>query len=126
MDKDKITPERADEILGHVKEMITNIKTPDKLEELCLHLEKEFPELKGLKHKFDTETLEKIDRLLALFAGEFVERGNFDLASEIMDQINEEVNINNLAKKFKEKYPIEFENALEKLAGGTIGQLRGE
>lgn len=115
MDKDQITPERADEILGYVKKYVVNIETPEKAKQFYLHLGKKFPELAGVKYKFEIEEEEKIDRVFSSLLEEFMEKGNIDLASEIMEQMNESKNQQTYLEKLKKKYPIEFQKALEKI-----------
>jgi hypothetical protein len=44
-----------------------------------------------------------------------MEKGNMDLASEIMNQMNEAKNQQIYIEKLKTNYPIEFQKALEKI-----------
>ena len=118
MDRKTITPEKADEILGYVKKYVADIETPERAKQFYLHLGGKFQELQTVTHKFELEEEEKIEKVLALLIDEFMTRGNMELASEIMDQIEQaemeqEINI---AEKLKNRYPIEFQRAMEKIA----------
>jgi len=46
MDNDKITPERAEEILGYVKKYVVDIENPEKAKQFYLHLGEKFNELR--------------------------------------------------------------------------------
>jgi len=116
MDSDKITPERAEEILDYVKKYVVDIETPEKAKQFYLHLGEKFEELKGVKHKFEIEEEEKIDQVFSLLLDEFMEKGNIDLAGEIMEQINKSQNQQNCLEKLKQNYPIKFQKALEKIS----------
>ncbi|NVP18174.1 hypothetical protein HUU51_05655 [Candidatus Gracilibacteria bacterium] len=115
MDSDKITPERAEEILDYVKKYVVDIETPEKAKQFYLHLGEKFSELKEIKQKFEIEEEEKIDQVFSLLVDEFMEKGNMDLASEIMNQMNEAKNQQIYLEKLKTNYPIEFQRALEKI-----------
>ena len=116
MDSDKITPERAEEILDYVKKYVVDIETPQKAKQFYLHLGEKFRELAGVKHKFEIEEEEKIDQVFSLLLDEFMEKGNMDLAGEIMEQMKEAKNQQNYLEKLKTNYPIEFKKALEKIS----------
>jgi hypothetical protein len=116
MDKDIITAERAEEILDYVKKHVVNVNTPEKAKQFYIYLGEMFEELKGVKHKFEIEEKEKIDQVFSLLLDEFMEKGNMDLASEIMEQINEAKNSKEYLEKLKTNYPIEFQKALEKIS----------
>lgn len=116
MDNDVIIPERAEEVLDYVKKYVVNINTPEKAKQFYIHLGEKFDELKGVKHKFEIEEEEKIDQIFSLLLDEFMEKGNMDLASEIMEQMNEAKNSQIYLEKLKTNYPIEFQKALEKIS----------
>jgi hypothetical protein len=116
MDKKEILLDRAEEIMNYVKKYIKNINSPKKAKQFYLHLGEKFEELKGVKHKFEIEEEEKIDQVFSLLLDEFMEKGNMDLASEIMEQMNESENTQLYLEKLKQNYPIEFQKALEKIS----------
>ena len=116
MDTNKITPDRADEILGYVKKYVVDIETPELAKKFYLHLGEKFTELKGVAHKFKLEEEEKIEKVLTLLIDEFMERGNIDLASEIMEQTKEAKHESSIAERLENKYPIEFQKAMEKFS----------
>lgn len=115
MDSDKITPERAEEILDYVKKYVVAIEAPEKAKQFYIHLGEKFSELKEIKQKFEIEEEEKIDQFFSLIIDELMEKGNMDLASEIMEQMNETQNQQVYLEKLKTNYPIEFQKALEKI-----------
>lgn len=115
MDSDKITPERAEEILDYVKKYVVDIETPERAKQFYLHLGEKFDELKEIKQKFEIEEEEKIDQVFSLLIDEFMEKGNMDLASEIMEQMNEVKNGKIYLEKLKTNHPIEFQKALKKI-----------
>lgn len=73
MDKDEITPERADEILGYVKKYVIDVETPERAKQFYIHLGEKFIELSGIKHKFEMEEEEKISQVFSLLLDEFME-----------------------------------------------------
>lgn len=115
MDNDKITPERAEEIFDYVKKYVVDIETPERIKQFALHLGEKFNELKEIKQKFEIEDGEKIDQVFSLLIDEFMEKWNMDLASEIMEQMNEAKNEQIFLEKLKTNYPIEFQKALKKI-----------
>jgi DNA-directed RNA polymerase subunit F len=116
MDSDKITPEKADEILEYVKKYVINIKTTEQAKQFYIHLGEKFIELKSVEKKFRNEEAEKIDQIFSLLLDEFIEKGNMDLAGEIMEQMNESKNQQIYLEKLKINYPREFQKALEKIS----------
>lgn len=116
MDTDKISPERAEEILDYVKKYVVKIETPERAKQFYLHLGEKFSELTGVKHKFELEEEEKIDQVFSLLINEFMQNGNMDLAGEILEQMNEVKNQTVYLEKLKIIYPIEFQKAFEKIA----------
>ncbi len=116
MDSDKITPEKADEILEYVKKYVINIKTAEQANQFYIHLGEKFIELKSVEKKFRNEEAEKIDQVFSLLLDEFMEKGNMDLAGEIMEQMNESKNQQIYLEKLKINYPREFQKALEKIS----------
>lgn len=115
MDSDAITPERAEEILEYVKKYVVDIETPEVAKQFYLHLGEKFAELSGVKQKFEMEEEEKIDQVFTLIIDEFMQRGNMDLASEIMEQMNESKPTKIFLEKLKANYPIEFQKVLKKI-----------
>lgn len=115
MDSDAITPERAEEILEYVKKYVVDIETPEVAKQFYLHLGEKFAELSGVKQKFEMEEEEKIDQVFTLIIDEFMQRGNMDLASEIMEQMNESKPTKIFLEKLKANYPIEFQKVLKKV-----------
>ncbi len=115
MDNDKITPERAEEILDYVKKYVIDIETPEKAKQFYLHLGEKFKELYSVKLKFEIEEEEKIEKVFSLLLDEFIEKGNMDLANEIMEQMNETKNQQIFLEKLKINYPIEFQKVIQKI-----------
>lgn len=115
MEKNKVTPEHADEILSYVKKYVVDIETPELAKKFIHHLGEKFSELKKVEEKFQLEESEKIDRVLVLFLDEFIQKNEIDLATEIMSKIEDTENIQAIASQLKEKYPREFEKALAKM-----------
>ena len=115
MDRNIITPEKADEILGYVKKYVVDIETPDIAKKFYIHLSKKFPDLIPLKQKFELEEEEKIEEIFSLLLDEFMARDNIDLANEIMHQIQKADNLELYLKKIEKSYPIELNKALKKL-----------
>ena len=72
MDSSIITPERADEILGYIKEQFTQIETPEQAKEFYIYIAKKFSELRGVERKFKTQEQEKIDMLISGVVDEFM------------------------------------------------------
>ena len=66
-----------------------------------------------MKYKFEIEEKEKMNQVCSFILDEFMNKGNMDLASEIMTQINEAKNIETYLEKLKINYPIEFQKALK-------------
>ena len=115
MDSDKITPKRAEEILDYVKKYIIDIESPENAKQFYLYLGEKFSELKEIKQKFEIEEKEKIDQFFSLIIDEFMKKGNMDLASELMEQMNESKYAQIYLEKLKINYPIEFQKALDKI-----------
>ncbi|MBF0550646.1 MAG: hypothetical protein HQK60_08925 [Deltaproteobacteria bacterium] len=114
MDGNIITPERADEILGYVKEQVAKIESPEQAKDFYIYIANKFGELKGVEIKFNMEEEEKIDIVISRIIDEFIGEGNIDLAGEIMEQLNKSNN-EIIIEKLKTGYPIQFKMALEKL-----------
>ena len=53
MDSDVITPERADEILSHVKDNVLEIETFDEAKEFYMSIPEKYPELRPMKSAFE-------------------------------------------------------------------------
>ena len=114
MNRDEIIPKRAGEILEYVKKRVVKIASPTDAKQLYLHLEEKFPEFKGLKEKFDAEEKEKIDQAFSFLVDVFIDKGNIDLASELMDQMCDSEEQAEYLKKIKARYPIEFQESIKK------------
>ena len=89
MDSDVITPERAEEIFNFLKETILQLKDWNQMRAYPELLANTYPELKPVAIKLEFEEREHIDKVLALFVESIVEKGDFDLASKIIDQVHE-------------------------------------
>lgn len=115
MDSDKITPERAEEILDYVKKYVVDIETPEKAKQFYLHLGEKFRELEEIVFHFNFEEKEKFNKVFAYLLNEFILSNNTELANEIMDQIRETKDQQTYLEDLKKRYPIEFLKALEKI-----------
>ncbi len=89
MDSDKITPERADEILWYVKNNVVKVETPEMAKEFYEYLSNKFSELKRIKNRFDNETWEKAEKIVKLLVENLINKWEFDFAMNIMDEIKE-------------------------------------
>ena len=116
MERDIITPEQADSILGDMKQKISKINTPAEAKEFYLNISYMYAELGSIAHKFKMEELEALDSALILFLDEIMIKGEFDLASSLMDQIEQNKDHNALALELQKKYPIEFQLCLKKFS----------
>jgi hypothetical protein len=87
MDRNIITPERADEIFVFVKKSIMPLENRDEMRNYPETLLAEFPELHPVVIKLDFEEREHIDKVLALFVESIFEKGDFDLAEVIFEEI---------------------------------------
>lgn len=87
MDDDKITPERADEILWYVKTNVVKVETPQVAKEFYEYLSKKFSELKTLKYKFDTETEEKAENIIKSLIDNLMNKWDFDFAVQIIEEM---------------------------------------
>lgn len=115
MDHNKVIPERADEILANVKKTLGSIKDEKAMQQFIDHLDETFPELQKVKNAFQYETEEKIDKVVVLLMDEFLQKNEYDVATEIMEQIEHSEDHEKTALALKEKYSDDFENALRKV-----------
>ena len=116
MDLNIISPERADEILNTVQNEVSNIENPEQAKTIYIDLPKKYPELEPIKQKCQIEEVQAIDNLLVLLLDEFMDKNKIDLASEIMDKINQSKNTDKLITDLKNKYPIEFSLCLKRFS----------
>lgn len=115
MDKNTMTPDRADEILEYIKKYLNDIETPERAKQFYIYLAGKFPELESVKHRFETEEREKMDHALGLLLEEFMEKGDISLASEILEQIQRSNNDKEQIESLSVRYPIEFSRVMEKI-----------
>jgi len=114
MDNDVITPERADEILTYVKDSIVKVSNFKEAKDFYKGLPEKFPELKPMVSTFEKEEGEKIDRVLALFVEFVLEKGDFDLAGKILEEVNEFHSKSGFnLEDIRKESPKEFEKAVE-------------
>lgn len=116
MESGSMKPERGDEIFNYLDHYMPDINTPENSKQFYTHLSKTFPELKRLKEKFEMEEDEKVSRVLNTLVDMFMERGNVELANEIMTEIQgEEETMGRTIEKVIQNYPQDFETALIKI-----------
>jgi hypothetical protein len=116
MDSNKITTERAEEILNYIKKHLSNIDNPQEIKNFYIYLGENFSELNILKNKIKIAEKEKIDQIFSLFLDKFMEKWNIDLVKKIMEEMEESKNTQTYLEKLKKDYPVEFQNILEKIA----------
>ncbi len=88
MDADVITPAKAEEIFDFLKETILKLRNWEDMRAYPEQLAEAYPELKPVAIKLEFEEREHIDRVLALFVESIVDKGDFDLAEVIIDQVH--------------------------------------
>lgn len=74
MDSNKITTERAEEILNYIKKHLSNIDNPQEIKNFYIYLGENFSELNILKNKIKIAEKEKIDQIFSLFLDKFMEK----------------------------------------------------
>jgi hypothetical protein len=117
MERDTITPERADEILGYVSTYVVDLDTPEAVRAFAAHLAEKFVELRRVQMKFLREEQEEIDGILKAFVEEVFGTGDMVLASEVMQQVTAlEGDMPNCLKTLQERYPNVYEIALRNVA----------
>ena len=114
MDNDNITPERADVILGYVKQHVVLLQTAEESRTFYQDIGKKFRELRPLEQKFRIAEEDGIEHLITLVIDQFMEEGNIDLAAEIMRQHKDDDNQNTI-NKLEKDFPIQFSKALKLL-----------
>ena len=116
MTKELITSERAKEILAYVKEKVVKVRSPKQAKNLYEFLSRKFPELQTLENKFHLESLEKIDKVLSILVENIINKGDFELANKIMEEVEEISDMEKeaqYAERISEKMPKEFEEAVK-------------
>ncbi len=116
MDKDILSPERADEILGNLKPKIVEITSPEQAKEFYLALPQMYAELTPVTNKFEIQEAEALDKVLTLLLDEIMEKENFDLASEIMEKIQNSDDHKKLIDKLQGRFPAEFQICLKRFS----------
>ncbi|PIZ73480.1 hypothetical protein COY07_01895 [Candidatus Peregrinibacteria bacterium CG_4_10_14_0_2_um_filter_43_11] len=120
MDTDAITPERADEIFGYVKDNIIVIETPEAAKNFYIRVAEKFPdELSGVKQRLELQEQEKIDQLLMTLLNHLLEKNDFDLAERIMQEIEEVQSKQKPLEALERKYPEEFAQSVEEMVQET-------
>jgi len=112
MDKDIITPERADQILSKIKAEIVKINTPEEAKQFYLEQSKSYPELSTLVQKLENEETEAFDKLLSLLLDNIMQKGQIELASELMEEIRNTKDLKSLTEDLQKRYPVEFTSCL--------------
>ena len=115
MDSDKISTDRADEILAYVKFNVVKVESPEQAKEFYEHLSEKFEELGIMKKRFDFEAWEKLDKIIALLLESVMDKWDFDLASKIMDEakkINKKEKEIKYITKLGQDMPKAFEQAV--------------
>lgn len=108
MDKDIITPDRADEILHYVKKYATDIETPDLAKQFYLFLGEKFIELKELELKFHMEEEEYLEKKVTLLVEYFMNHDNVDLAQSILHRSEISGSLFEFIKILELEYPLEL------------------
>ena len=116
MDNDIISPERADEILGNLKPKIVDIISPEQAKEFYLALPQMYAELAPVTNKFEIQEAEILDKVLTLLLDEIMEKGNLDLASEIIEKIQNSDDHKKLIEELQGRFPTEFQICLNRFS----------
>ncbi len=115
MDRDTITPERADEILGYVRTYVVDLDKSEAVKVFAAHLAEKFLELRRVQMKFLREEQEEMDETLKAFVEEVFATGDMSLASKVMEQVTTlEGDMPNCLKTLQERYPKVYEATLGK------------
>jgi hypothetical protein len=119
MDRDDITPERADTILTEIKDSVIAIETPAMAKAYYMKIGEQFPELVGVKHQLQLQEDEKVDRVISLLIEHIFNKGDLELATRLMEEAEEFHEKNQslqLAEKLEAQYPDTFKRAVEEIA----------
>lgn len=109
MNNDIITPERADEILSNIKPKIIEVRSPEQAKELYTAMPQIAAELTPVSDTFKIQEAETLDQMLTLLLDIIIEKGDLDLASNLMEEIKKSNNHSDLIQILQNKYPSEFE-----------------
>lgn len=109
MDNDVISPERADEVLANIRPKIIEVNSPEQAKVFYLALPQMYPELTPVTNKFEIQEAEALDKILMLLLDEIMGKGEFDLANELMEKINNSDNHKELIEELESKFPSEFQ-----------------
>lgn len=116
MDNDVISPRRADEILGDIKQRIVGISSPEQAKEFYLLLPKMYVELTPVTNKFGNQEAEKLEKILTLLLDEIIGKGDLDLAGELVEKIKQSGNNKNLIEELQSEFPSEFQICLKRFS----------
>lgn len=109
MDKDLITPERADEILLYVKKYATDIETEELARQFYAFLGEQFVELRELRVKFHMEKEEELEKLITLLVDYFMGHGSIENAENLMQRLSNSDDLSVLMGQLEREYPKEVE-----------------
>jgi len=113
MDKDIISPDRADEILGSIKPYIAKANSPEETKKLYESFPEMYEELHPVTHDFEMKEEEAIDKIFSLLLDEILDSGDFDGATALMDEMkacdDQKLFINELNERFPKQMQIILE-----------------
>lgn len=114
LDRDAITPERLDTVMSYVKANVVHVESPIEAKKFYKLIAGMFAELAPMRKMFQNEEDEKIDRVLGALVDNLINKGEFDLAQRIMDEIKklEEFHGKSI-EEIRNEAPGAFDKAVE-------------
>ncbi len=116
MDNNVITPERADEILGNIREKITQVNSPEQAKEFYLALPQMYRELAPVTQNFIVQESRAMEQLLALFLDVIIDEKGIDSAGDLMERMHDSDDQILLIQEFQVQYPDEFRICLQRFS----------
>lgn len=116
MDGKIVVPERAETIFHYVQETILDVFSNEEAYTYAQNISEKFSELKGLYAKFQSEQNEKVDHILALLVDSIMQKGDFDLASRVMDEVSDlQDKHGKTLEEIRAEFPGEFDSVVARM-----------
>ena len=110
-------PSKSNEILDYLKNNLVSVKTALQAKQFLDDLVLKYSELTCVKQNFDMITGEKIHKVFLILIDSIMNKGDFDLAEEVMAQIQslESDWDEDIFESIKDVFPNELDSSIEQV-----------
>lgn len=117
MDRNQITPERAEKLLKFIKLTLRTVSTMEDLGAYLGMLKEKFPELKTTVEEFAMEEEEKLDNAVGIVVSKLMENDHFEAAEELIQKLETVESTDQKIEVTKKTQPEIFEETFKEIFG---------